>query len=901
LNPELRKRRNKKFVQSLTKHLRMGEEQAERLARRFRRQNSDPFSFGPQQESMRFPSSGARKALVILIQYPDLANEHSTADFNSLMNEENYSGTGSFRDFFLKNSYGQLDINADVFGWYTAENNYDYYGYLNGFQRSRVLMAEAIDAAEAAGVDFSQYDNDGDGKVDAVIGVHAGPGAEMGAQLQYIWSHRWTLGTYERNYDGVEISDYIINPETRPWGMVGIGVFCHEFGHALGLPDLYDADNSSRGIGNWGIMGNGAWLNQEKVPSNMNAWCKEDMSWLTPEVITEGSYSLESVDGHAACYRINTPDPNEYFLLENRQQVGNDTHLPGTGLAIWHIDKEKTALYPASNSVNADETNKGVDLEEADGLDQLDNDPFQGDNGDLFPGSSMRTFFTAESAPSSNLYDGTASGISVTNIYEQNGIVHFRLNDPAVCGIANVIPGDKSNCGSGTYDQDLIVYYEFPPEEGMLVVNDHQFEATSSPQTVTLTGLPADGQTHDVTAYFIDVQGCSAFIESVFTAPMSYEVVLETTTCDPAQAGQQQLNLQTVDGCDSSVLIITTLLPSYNRQIISTTCLEAEAGTTVLELQTAEGCDSTITFIVNYEPVLTTTIESTTCDPAAAGVESFVFQTEDGCDSIVTYNTILLETSRQTITRVSCDPDEVGVELFQYEADNGCDSTVVVRTSLVPSYELVVEETTCDPSATGTVSELHSTVFGCDSMVTTISTYEAMEISFELEIDENRISLTNNSVNADHFLWLFGDGNFYIGSDPEHQYRQPGLYFVLLMGINDECGSFDATGKWIVIEEIPDVQDNGPDEFVLSGAREGSMEIYPNPTFGPVHVETEGLSGQTAQMSLIDINGKLVMSEEMSNINSTSSMDLSSVGPGIYTMQINDGEQVVNKRVFLTN
>src|SRR5690606_12951746 len=134
-------------------------------------------------------------------------------------------------------------------------HGYAHYGHNQGFQRSRQLMAEAIDAAEAGGVDFSQYDNDGDGFVDAIIAVHAGPGAEVGAQLQYIWSHRWTMGNLARHYDGVTVNDYILNPETRPWGMVGVGVIAHEFGHALGLPDLYDTDNSSRGIGNFGLMG----------------------------------------------------------------------------------------------------------------------------------------------------------------------------------------------------------------------------------------------------------------------------------------------------------------------------------------------------------------------------------------------------------------------------------------------------------------------------------------------------------------------------------------------------------------------------------------------------------------------------------------------------------------------
>ena len=128
------------------------------------------------------------------------------------------------------------------------------------------MIGQAIDEAEAQGVDWSQFDNDGDGYVDALNIIHAGPGAEEGNST-YIWSHKWSLnpnygsyGDQSRFYDGVWINNYTINPEKQSLGydgnpgIVHIGVISHEFGHALGLPDLYDIDYSSDGIGTWGLM-----------------------------------------------------------------------------------------------------------------------------------------------------------------------------------------------------------------------------------------------------------------------------------------------------------------------------------------------------------------------------------------------------------------------------------------------------------------------------------------------------------------------------------------------------------------------------------------------------------------------------------------------------------------------
>ncbi len=377
-----------------------------------------------------FPSTGTRKVLVLLIQYPDLMATNTLGDFDNMMNQANYNGTGSFRDFYSASSFNQLTLNTDVFGWYTAANNSSYYADDNGRDVARELGAEAIDAAEAAGVDFSPYDNDSDGAVDGIIFVHAGPGAEEGSMTSlYIWSHRSKLSNSgdDRTYDGVDIDDYMFNPERRVNNtrMVGVGVFCHEFGHGLGLPDLYDTDDSngdSEGIGWWGLMGSGNWAGDEDSPTNFGAWSKLRLGWQTSTDITglvQGFQLSPASQVNNEVYRLNTPDANEYFLLENRQNVGIDVAIPGHGMIIWHIDDNL--------SNNKDETHKWVDVEEAEGYSDLDNNINRGDGGDPFPGTSNNKVFNDSSNPNSKRYNGDNTNTDINNIREEGTLVRFNM------------------------------------------------------------------------------------------------------------------------------------------------------------------------------------------------------------------------------------------------------------------------------------------------------------------------------------------------------------------------------------------------------------------------------------------------------------------------------------------
>jgi len=415
-NPEERRTNEKVFLSTLPRRI-------------------TPLVSVPDEEPLKssgmlkaFPSQGQQKLLMVLIKYPDLNSTYSSGSFYNLMNQSDYGGTGSFRDYYYVCSGHKLELAIDVVGWYTAEHSYVYYGEDEGDNRARELVGEAIDAAEAAGVNFSVYDNDNDGTVDNLLVVHSGPGAEEGSRTEYIWSHSWSLGyMYDRYYDGVRINSYLIQPETRSYGMVGIGVFCHEFGHALGLPDLYDTDGSSEGLGEWCLMASGLWLNQEKTPAMMSAWCREELNWVSPTVIPwpvtdafYGDYALNPSATSTEVYKIVTQNSNEYFLLENMYRTGFNAYLPGSGMAIFHVNTDR--------SDNDNEDLKLVDMEEADGKNDLDNIGNRGDAGDIFPGSSHNTLFNDLSSPDAQTYDGKYTGISVSDIRMDGSTARFTLS-----------------------------------------------------------------------------------------------------------------------------------------------------------------------------------------------------------------------------------------------------------------------------------------------------------------------------------------------------------------------------------------------------------------------------------------------------------------------------------------
>ncbi len=369
--------------------------------------------------------SGNFNILAICADHPDKTSSVAASAFDNLIFG---AGAGTVRHFYNEMSYGTLTIvtvnTPSSLGWQRLSTNYSTYvnnayglgGYPNNTQK---LCEDLVDLINPL-VDFSDYDNDGNGYVDGLVLIHPGRGAEFSGSTADIWSHKW--GISPRLRDGVYISAYSIQPEywNSP-GDITIGVYAHEIGHLFGLPDLYDTDNSSRGIGKWSLMAGGSWNGTlGNSPAHMDAWCKKRVGWVTPTNVTGNmtGATLPRVMDNPVVYRLwdNGTIGNQYFLIENRQKVGYDAQLPGAGLCIWHIDESKSNNTKEWYPGNTSNGNYLVALEQADGLWDLDKNVDQGDAGDPWPGSTNKTTFSAASTPNSNAYNGTQTFVTITNI-----------------------------------------------------------------------------------------------------------------------------------------------------------------------------------------------------------------------------------------------------------------------------------------------------------------------------------------------------------------------------------------------------------------------------------------------------------------------------------------------------
>lgn len=368
-------------------------------------------------------------ALVILVDFSDNPADtvdNTPAKFEDLLFSEGTYPTGSMNDWYLENSYDQVGITGQITRWVRLPHPYSYYvDNQNGFgdyPRNAQGMAEDAVAAVDSFVDFSQFDNDNNGEVDALFIVHAGPGAEATGNDSDIWSHSWSFGTQYR--DGVALSGYTTEPEWQgnpaDSNFVTMGVFGHEFGHALGLPDLYDTDYTSDGVGDWSMMSGGSWGNNGRTPVHFDAWSKYFLGWLDPVVLRSDTTNVvfNPVEYQPQVMRLWTAGSQgpEYYLVENRQKTGFDSYLPGEGLLIWHIDERINS--------NTNEYHKEVALVQADGRMDLEHNRGS-DGGDPYPGLYMNTEFSGSSTPNSNDYEDNPTQVSVTNIATQGEDMSF--------------------------------------------------------------------------------------------------------------------------------------------------------------------------------------------------------------------------------------------------------------------------------------------------------------------------------------------------------------------------------------------------------------------------------------------------------------------------------------------
>lgn len=420
--------------------------------------------------------TGQHRGLVVLVNFKDekMQPAHTRQAFDDQFNLVGYNkngNAGSVHDYFLAQSYGQLDVTFDVVGPVTVSKNMASYGGndSNGEDKDPAGMVyEAIKLAKQQNpsLNFKNYDWNNDGEVDQVYLIYAGYGEasdEDGSLANTIWPHEWQLSAanYNLSYDGVTIDTYgcsseLLGNESYPVQMDGIGSACHEFSHCLGLPDLYDTSGSSNpafGMDSWSLMDYGCYGDDGYKPSGYTSYERWMSGWLTPKRLTEGTSitNMAALTDSPEAYIIyNDNYPDEYYLLENRQQTGSDLMLEGHGLLVLHIDYDEDAWY--NNEVNNVKSHQRCSIIAADN--KLSSYNL---SGDPFPGTSHKTELTDTSRPAASLFHTNAAGTKkmgkpLTNITESaTGLISFDFMGGTETGIQS-IKNDADNAPRPTYD-----------------------------------------------------------------------------------------------------------------------------------------------------------------------------------------------------------------------------------------------------------------------------------------------------------------------------------------------------------------------------------------------------------------------------------------------------------------
>ena len=389
------------------------------------------------------------RGLIILINYTDkkfadnIPSNYTPYDFyDQMINSPGYTGytlpsgtvkemTGSVRDFYYDNSNQVFDPHFDILGPIDVD-----FASTDAHQFSGCpdIFFAAIDALDND-VDFSDYDIDNDGTVDMVFFLVAGWGSDYSSNnRQYLWPHMNTF-TESPTVDGVNFGLYACSTGMTgaepQWGngtIGGIGTFCHEFSHVLGLPDLYDVDYSgsggqSRHPSNWSIMASGFKQNNGYSPVGYSLYERYALGFAQPQVINgEDSLALQPIDVCNGGYRLNTAVDGEYFLIENRQQTSKwDKYLPGHGMLVFRVDSTNVDVWE-NNQVNNDPNHMYYEL-----LRAKYSAMNQDSGSDPFPGTANITTISSVTEPSLRSWSGKFSKYSITDIAESAGIITFNV------------------------------------------------------------------------------------------------------------------------------------------------------------------------------------------------------------------------------------------------------------------------------------------------------------------------------------------------------------------------------------------------------------------------------------------------------------------------------------------
>lgn len=513
---------------------------------------------GPQPEIAASANLSVQPVLVIFADFTPSVRRGSTAE--SLYNKF-FGGSGSVQNYYETVSYGNYSVAP------APETDVNLGGLINDGiisvtlpyahpntggtvdDRNRTIVRDALMAANPY-VDFAQFDTDGDGMISAtelhLVVIVAGAERSYSSSpcASSVWAHRWGLGgsfppplldgkSVGRSY--TQFGEWHCAGSLSSGHEATIGVIVHELGHDIGLPDLYDTDDSSQGIGDWSVMASGSWNGTffaGDSPAHFDPWCKYFEGWINPTLVgaTLVNQPIAQSATAADFYQLlsGAPDGGEYFLVENRQRVNYDAGLPGSGLLIWHIDASRPGntaeCYPGGPSCVV--THYKVGLVQADNQFNLEKNQNLGDGGDPWPGAANNVSFNGSSAPDSNLYGGVPSGISVTAISGSAAVMTATLSGNETA------PPDTLISGSPLALTNLsTAYFTFSSTKAdssfACKLDGGAFAACTSP--TSYVGLTAGSHTFQVQA--TDLDG------NPDPTPASYSWIVDVTPPTPSITG----------------------------------------------------------------------------------------------------------------------------------------------------------------------------------------------------------------------------------------------------------------------------------------------------------------------------------------------------------------------------
>ncbi len=364
-------------------------------------------------------SEGEIKGLTVLVQFSDVKSTVTREDVDAQLNGQGYHENGNFcsvREYFRLMSSGKLDYSNVVVGPITLSRNRQYY-------TENLLVKEALDLAVKGGLALEQFDSRGVGMVDAMSFLYAG-------QTQYLgelWPHNHII---DLKYKNMKTYFYMLSSMGRSKEDLSIGTFCHESGHMIcRWPDLYDYGNrdgdfeKSAGLGYFCLMSAGNHNDDGRTPApvcvflrNLVGWCDKTVRLNQP-----GQYQADHGDyGTAMIYE--TGKINEYFLVENRSGIDLDASIPAGGLAVYHCDTLGSNEWQGGSATK----HYQCGLLQADGSLDLETNRSMGDEKDLF-GRMMGIALSHNTRPTSVLWDGSDSGLMISNIGEPGRVITFVI------------------------------------------------------------------------------------------------------------------------------------------------------------------------------------------------------------------------------------------------------------------------------------------------------------------------------------------------------------------------------------------------------------------------------------------------------------------------------------------